>query len=466
MRKNTILTYDDVRRVRSGNSDETLLAVDYYDNSIAAQYEKFDMVPYVGFEILVRDAVARKLAAVNKKVRDKYGLTLKVVYGYRALEVQTDYFNKQRSELRFLHPRLSEDMLDGLTHNFIAVPDVAGHVTGGAVDLTLIGADGIACDMGTKIADFSDKERIKTFAIGLSSEQERLRKILLDEMIAEGFAPFLGEWWHFSYGDREWVAYYGEASSLYGPIAMEKTVKVMRIAGGNETVLQIIKRGEKKDDEMHIGTALLRSYPTAEQSGLLYIKDRRLQMAGGEFCANASAATAVILANELGESTIRYTVSGFDGDVAAEVMSLSDNVYRVRTSFIGMKYEVERLMYEGVWIDIVDMKGIIHVLIDGAFPASNYESVQRTIVNALKLRSRGAVGVIWYSQQDGKVQINPVVWVRDVDTLYYESACGSGSIAVALCTGLSTILQPTGECIRVSIEDESLTVESEVTSIG
>jgi D-alanyl-D-alanine dipeptidase len=37
-------------------------------------------------------------------------------------------------------------------------------------------------------------------------------------MVAAGFAPFYGEWWHFSYGDREWAAVYGEPAALYGPL--------------------------------------------------------------------------------------------------------------------------------------------------------------------------------------------------------------------------------------------------------
>ena len=37
-------------------------------------------------------------------------------------------------------------------------------------------------------------------------------------MVAEGFAPFDGEWWHFSYGDREWAAFYGLSQTLYAHI--------------------------------------------------------------------------------------------------------------------------------------------------------------------------------------------------------------------------------------------------------
>jgi zinc D-Ala-D-Ala dipeptidase len=34
-------------------------------------------------------------------------------------------------------------------------------------------------------------------------------------MVEAGFAPYQLEWWHFSFGDQNWAAYYGLESSLY-----------------------------------------------------------------------------------------------------------------------------------------------------------------------------------------------------------------------------------------------------------
>ena len=71
--------------------------------------------------------------------------------------------------------------------------------------------------MGSSIANYSNLDIIKTYAAGLSANQIANRRRLHDAMIAEGFAPFYGEWWHFSYGDREWAAFYGR-TALYGPV--------------------------------------------------------------------------------------------------------------------------------------------------------------------------------------------------------------------------------------------------------
>lgn len=458
MKNNTILTYDDVKKIKGGRSSEKLVGAQSFDKTITVQYEKFDMVAYTGFEILVRETVARKLAMVNKQLKIKYDLRLKIVYGYRSIEVQTSYFMKKQTELQLANPELSPEKLAVLTHNFVAVPEVAGHVTGGAVDVTLVDANGITCDMGTKIADFTDEIRIKTFATGITANQRRLRQILLNEMMAVGFAPFLGEWWHFSYGDKEWAAYYGKSKGPYDPITMNKTAMVYTIAGGNETVLQTVE-SRINDLGEQAGKALLYTYPNAEQAGLVDVDAKRLEMAGGEFCGNASAAAAVLLANKSGKSTVRYSVSGFGGDVVAEVAVLDRSIYRVRTSFNDMKYKVKKFDHKGRQLGLVDMEGIVHTLIEGAFPSSSYEFIHRKLVDELNLRNREAVGVIWYEQRARKIQINPVVWVRKVDTLYYESACGSGAIAIALCTGGRKIFQPTGEYIAIDVDKDKITTE-------
>jgi D-alanyl-D-alanine dipeptidase len=216
--KGKICNYRELIAISNGENKEPLVDVRRYDPTIIARYEKKDMLPYTGERIFVRDKVARKLAKVNKKLA-KYGnFRLKVVYGYRHPDIQKKYFEKMRAKLQRLHPSLTDEELDSLTHNFVAVPLVAGHPTGGAIDVTIVNSKGNEIDMGTQIADFRNPEKIKTFARGLSKEQKKNRRLLHDLLIAEGFAPFYGEWWHFSYGDREWACFYGKKKSLYSPV--------------------------------------------------------------------------------------------------------------------------------------------------------------------------------------------------------------------------------------------------------
>ena len=217
MQEGELLTYSQSKRMPTSESGESLVPVTKYDSLIFPKYEKEDMLSYTGGAIYVRDTVAKKLATVSASLVER-GLRLRVVYGYRHPEVQGSYFNRRRDEIKAKQPLLSDEELDEVTHKFVAVPSVAGHPTGGAVDITVADATGKSVDMGTAIADFRNPEQIKTFAQGLTDTQSANRRLLHDLMIKEKFAPFYGEWWHFSYGDREWACFYEKSSSLYGPI--------------------------------------------------------------------------------------------------------------------------------------------------------------------------------------------------------------------------------------------------------
>lgn len=212
-----ILSYDDLAVIAQGNSDEPLVSVQKYSSSIVAMYNKPDMEVYTGNTILVRDLVAKRLAAVNKSLTATNNVVLKVVYGYRHPDVQKQYFYNRKVELHKENPSISEDELVRLTHGFVAVPGVAGHPTGGAVDVTVVDKYGNELDFGNIIADYTNPEVIKTFA-DVSREQLENRTMLHNAMVSQGFAPFYGEWWHFSYGDREWAAFYNKKTALYSAI--------------------------------------------------------------------------------------------------------------------------------------------------------------------------------------------------------------------------------------------------------
>lgn len=169
-------------------------------------------------KILVRQAVADKLQKVQMKLQKKYpNRQLVVIDGYRHPLVQEEEFLKQFAMLARQYPAMNVEELDEKTHLLIALPSVAGHPTGGAVDVTLC-EDGHEIDMGGEMGDITRTDLIPTFAQGLTPIQKENRLLLLNLMSEEGFAPFYGEWWHFSYGDREWAAFYSKPQTLYSPL--------------------------------------------------------------------------------------------------------------------------------------------------------------------------------------------------------------------------------------------------------
>lgn len=71
----------------------------------------------------------------------------------------------------------------------------SGHSRGGAVDLTLTYPDGQQLDMGTQFDFFGNKSH--QGAAGLTAEQERNRRILVQIMTSAGFDIYSEEWWHY-----------------------------------------------------------------------------------------------------------------------------------------------------------------------------------------------------------------------------------------------------------------------------
>jgi len=141
------------------------------------------------------------------------GLFLLVRCGYRTPEVQSRQYHLDYEDLQAEHPGWTTEKLDIEIVKRTDPPDIGPHCTGGAIDLSLVDVRGNQLDMGTQMGEFTSKSFTRSQSLTL--EQNANRKILLDAMESIGFLNFPAEWWHFSYGDRDW-AYVHESTPIYG----------------------------------------------------------------------------------------------------------------------------------------------------------------------------------------------------------------------------------------------------------
>jgi len=171
----------------------------------------------IGNNIIVRKSVYRKLNKARSLLskQDK-NLSLYITCGYRSLEVQTEKFLKRLKEISTVFFNDSVNLYEEV-HRYVAVPTVAGHPTGGAVDIMMVDNSGKPLDFGSKIYDYSTKNGY-VFSENISQAAQKNRLLLREIMVINGFAPFDGEWWHFSYGDREWAYYYKKPAAIYDQI--------------------------------------------------------------------------------------------------------------------------------------------------------------------------------------------------------------------------------------------------------
>lgn len=207
-----MLNYRDYVGLSVKPNGEVLLPIPITANLYVRQIDS-RMFPLTKDQIYVRQTVLEKLLEISSLLESEHPeLTLEVVYGYRTLEIQRELFEKKVCELKGCY---NEDSLFDAVHKYIAVPEVAGHPTGGAIDVQLLKGQSIL-DFGTKIWEFVEDSLV--FSPFISKEAWHNRQMLRRLMMMVGFAPFDGEWWHFSYGDKEWAKYYGKQHALYEQI--------------------------------------------------------------------------------------------------------------------------------------------------------------------------------------------------------------------------------------------------------
>lgn len=204
-----MLGYTDYASVPVAAANEQLVPIRRGCNLSARQIDT-DMQAYTGERVFVRRGVLRRLEQASKVLAEQNtNMQLEIVYGYRSLEIQKSLFEKYKAKLE---SQYSGEELLAATHRLIAVPEVAGHPAGAAVDIQIT-INGMPLDFGTKIHEFVPDTFV--FSPFVSKEAWTNRQLLRRVMMQVGFAPFDGEWWHFSYGDKEWAKYYDVQAALY-----------------------------------------------------------------------------------------------------------------------------------------------------------------------------------------------------------------------------------------------------------
>ncbi len=227
---------------------------------------------------------------------------------------------------------------------------------------------------------------------------------------------------------------------------------------GNDTALVEGTRFSRKEKKM-INDAIMERHSNVEQVGFVE-KDGgcRLIMAGGEFCGNATRCAAFYyLKGKSGEIDIE--VSGTEHLIKAGI-DKAENVWSHIPIYTGN--DAVTFMEQGIYQ--IKMDGITHIIVDENISGKYLEIPENIKENALKVINRfkidetEAIGVMLLEKANQGLKIHPVVWVKSIDTTFYETACGSGSVAVGILKSIQNksgqsleLLQPSGQFIRTEI---------------
>jgi D-alanyl-D-alanine dipeptidase len=167
-------------------------------------------------DVLVREGLARRLGRARSSLPS--GVDLRVAEGHRSSSAQRAIIEEYTAVLRALHPAADEVELRRLSSRFVAPLEVAPHVAGAAVDLTLTGPDGDLW-MGTEIdATPEESGGACFFAADVDPVARSNRELLASALSGAGLVNYPTEWWHWSYGDRYWALLTGAGRAFYGPV--------------------------------------------------------------------------------------------------------------------------------------------------------------------------------------------------------------------------------------------------------
>lgn len=150
----------------------------------------------------------------------------------------------------------------------------------------------------------------------------------------------------------------------------------------------------------------------------------RMDMMGGEFCANATRAYGLYSAGFYdtdGLVDIEVYVSGHQGttDVIADVKN--QKAYVALDAPIGR----ENLTIAGKDCTLIKLHGISHLVVEAE---EDREFVDKALEVLKKDYKDDAYGVLFFNKE--KLEMIPYVYVEGSETLFREGSCGSGTVAV------------------------------------
>ncbi len=234
--------------------------------------------------------------------------------------------------------------------------------------------------------------------------------------------------------------------------------------GGNITA--IVKGSFSKEERITISKAILKSFSEIEQVGFWDNPKKgkataRIEMMGGEFCGNGARSLAFVVWREKNLSdTFFIESSGINKELQ---VSISSNLSTIKIPISSFSIQTTANNNP-----IVILPGICHLITKNK--VNNKEEAKKILEenNLLKEDASGVVAVI---NKEEKIMINPFVWVRDTRTLYEETACASGTLALAYLKYKNKegktfkIEQPSGTDFIINIDSKNISLSGPIKKI-
>ncbi len=228
---------------------------------------------------------------------------------------------------------------------------------------------------------------------------------------------------------------------------------------GNDTAL-VMHKVSSKEDKITINNIIMEKHNNVEQVGFMYMENGipSLEMAGGEFCGNASRCMAYEYLKG-NKGTVEIKISGTYNILNAGIND-DKNVWCEIPLKSSDFNSIIKIIDEDT--SVVSLSGITHIIKNNfdttLTPVEFKQEALKILEEHNFLKTKIAAGVIFTDIKD-KISINPVVWVSGIDTLFYENACGSGTTALGVDFAFRQnksidipVYQPSGHTISCKVD--------------
>ena len=194
---------------------------------------------------------------------------------------------------------------------------------------------------------------------------------------------------------------------------------------GNVTA--VVYTACKRDDYCLINAEILKREKDCEQVVFIKKFNKRfalVEMAGGEFCGNAVRAVMFyfFLNKNLSNMEIKYVGYPFkmyaysNGLIASVQICIDDLVKEITPIDVGLTKVV--------------MVGITHYIVEPNSKLFRYVNDRNKTQKLIEkfITNEKCIGIVYVKNNE----MTPYVFIKKVNTLFLETACGSGMIACAL----------------------------------
>ena len=216
---------------------------------------------------------------------------------------------------------------------------------------------------------------------------------------------------------------------------------------GNITAL-VIGDDYTIEERKIINDKIMEKETDVEQVGFLSNTENRLTMAGGEFCGNGARCAALYYINEKKIDNINLKINN------EELRAGIDKNMKIWCEIPLEEYKITQVD-ENIYK--IKLKGITILVISDIKQYKNLKESSKELIKYYNIDD-SAVGVMFVERLEEYIKIYPIVWVKEIDTFFFENACGSGTIAVTMLesyiinnSGTYKVEQPSREFLETEI---------------